>query len=73
VPFPSDLYLDADGHAALASLPARPSSTERTEDLLAAVARQRGFCTTCGTHFFVDGALDPTTVKRKRGRESAGR
>lgn len=67
VPFPSDLYLDADGHAALASLPARPSSAERTEDLLAAVARQRGFCTTCGTHFFVDGALDPTSVPSEVG------
>ncbi|MBX7192966.1 MAG: hypothetical protein K1X94_12950 [Sandaracinaceae bacterium] len=61
VPFPSDLYLGTDGTYDLASLPTS-SRAARIDALLAEVGRQTGACVTCGTHFYVDGALDPASL-----------
>lgn len=61
VPFPSDLYRDAEGAVALGPIPGA-----RDREAFAAIRRlaalRGGFCTTCAVHFAIDGALDPASV-----------
>lgn len=62
VPFPSDLYLDDDGHPRIGALPTRLTGDPRFEGIRALVGARRGFCGTCNVYFAVEGALDPASV-----------
>ncbi len=62
VPFPHDLYLDDDGHVSLASLPLETATSPGLTALLERTRAETGFCVICGTHFFIDGSLDATSV-----------
>ena len=62
VPFPSDLYLGADGHVSLADLPIETADSAGLDALRVRLERETGFCTICGTHFYIDGDVDPASV-----------
>ena len=61
VPFPSDLYRDDAGAVALGPI---DGARERGAiDAIRRLAAQRGgFCTSCGAHFPIEGALDSANV-----------
>jgi hypothetical protein len=56
VPFPSDLYLDANGRFSLGEVP-NPRSGEPLFDVIRALVAPRGACTTCAAYAYVDGGL----------------
>ncbi|MEO8603649.1 MAG: hypothetical protein ABI629_13835 [bacterium] len=66
VPFPSDLYRDANGALRIGALPVE------TEKPLHAAMRELlqtrdGFCATCNVYFPLDGAIDRTTLPASGG------
>lgn len=62
VPYPSDLYLDAEGRPRIGALPSRLSDDPRFVALRALLGAREGFCATCDTFFGIDGSLDPTSA-----------
>src|SRR5262245_33327584 len=63
VPFPSDLYLDASGHLALASLPAGPGADPaEAQKLTESLATLDGAGVESNVYFPVAGELDPATL-----------
>lgn len=71
VPFPSDLYLDDEGHPRLGALPVRGDGSARWLAMRALLGGRRGFCATCNTYFVIDGALDPQSVPASATPETA--
>jgi hypothetical protein len=59
VPFPSDLYRDASGAIALGELPTALSDRPIFDAFRDLLATRDGFCTTCGIHFAIEGAILP--------------
>lgn len=59
VPFPSDLYRDASGAVSLGRLPTALSDRPIFDAIRELLAARDGFCTTCGIHFAIDGAIVP--------------
>lgn len=57
VPFPSDLYRDADGRIAIGAIPNPRSDATVFEATRALLAARDGFCTTCNAVFAVEGEL----------------
>ncbi|MFM8408734.1 MAG: hypothetical protein ACKOCT_00505 [Alphaproteobacteria bacterium] len=59
VPFPSDLYRDAAGVISLGRLPTALSDQPIFDAIRGLLGARDGFCTTCGIHFAIDGAIAP--------------
>ena len=59
VPFPSDLFRDGAGAIALGALPTPLSGQPIFDAVRALLSTRDGFCTTCGIHFAIDGAIAP--------------
>ena len=62
VPFPGDLYRDAQGGIAIGALPEPRSDGPLFAAIREELARRPGFCASCNVTFGVDGALDPGTL-----------
>ncbi|MCB9592381.1 MAG: hypothetical protein H6719_06595 [Sandaracinaceae bacterium] len=57
VPFPSDLYRDADGTVSIGAVPG-VRDREAFASIRRLAALRGGFCTTCAAHFAIEGALE---------------
>ena len=62
VPFPGELYRDAQGRIAIGALPNPRSDGPVFAAIREELARRPGFCASCNITFGVDGALDPGTL-----------
>ena len=64
VPFPSDLYRDANGHLALSTMPVGPAAVPQSVDAFrTSLGLLDGFSVTASAFFAIDGgALDPATI-----------
>ncbi len=58
-PFPSDVYLGANGTVELSSL---PSDAAVWQPILADFQQKKAFCGTCPVYFPIDGEIDPATL-----------
>ena len=58
-PFPSDMYLGANGTVELSSL---PSAAAVWQPVLADLQKKKAFCATCPVYFPIDGEIDPATL-----------
>lgn len=59
IPFPHDLFRDADGRVRIAELQSTDPLWEVTRQQL---EQRDGFCTTCSVYFPLAGSLDPTSI-----------
>jgi alpha-beta hydrolase superfamily lysophospholipase len=71
VPWPDDLYLDATGHVALATLPGAIQSDYATA-LRHALADLDGFGTLSPVYFQFEGSIDPATLPVDEAASTAG-
>ncbi len=62
VPWPDDLYLDADGHIAVTSLPGHAADEDYAASLGRGLAELDGFGVVSPIFFTFDGALDPSSL-----------
>lgn len=62
VPFPSDLYRDADGRIAIGALPNPLTDDPMFAAIRSELASRAGFCASCNVTFLVDGELMLETV-----------
>lgn len=62
VPFPSELYRDADGRIELGAWPNPRSADPLFDGVRGLLAERGGFCGTCGIHFVIDGGLDASSI-----------
>ena len=62
VPFPSELYRDAQGRIAIGALPNRLGDDPVFAAIRDELAQRSGFCASCNITFGVDGELDPDTL-----------
>lgn len=62
VPFPSDLYRDADGAIRIGGLPITAAETPLQRAMRELLQTRDGFCATCNAYFAIDGALDPASL-----------
>jgi len=62
VPFPSELYRDAQGRIAIGALPNLSSDGPLFAAIRDELAQRSGFCASCNITFGVDGELDPDTL-----------
>ncbi len=62
VPFPSELYRDAQGRIAIGALPNSNSDGPVFAAIRDELARRGGFCASCNITFGVEGTLDPATL-----------
>ncbi len=62
VPFPGELYRDAQGRIAIGALPNPRSDGPVFAAIREELARRPGFCASCNITFGVDGQLDPGTL-----------
>jgi dienelactone hydrolase len=66
VPFPSDLYRDAEGRVSLGAWPNPHDGGAMFEALRELLATRDGFCTTCNVTFAIEGGLDPASLPDAR-------
>ena len=59
IPFPSDLYLDADGSVEIRGV---PQASSMVNAALEFIGHRVGFCRTCPISFYIDGPLDPSSI-----------
>jgi hypothetical protein len=62
VPFPSELYRDAQGRIAIGALPNPRSDDPVFAAIRGELAPRSGFCASCNITFGVDGEIDPDTL-----------
>ena len=61
VPWPSDLFVDDEGHPRIGAL-LENDDDPRTIELRRRLSFRRGLCGSCNAYFRIDGALDPASV-----------
>lgn len=66
VPFPSSLYLDAQGRPSLGAVPSSRTDTPYFDALRALLHEHAGFSPVGALHFGIDGRLDPRSLPASR-------
>src|SRR5262245_17066436 len=62
VPFPGDLYRDANGAVHIGALPTTATEKPIHAAMRELVQTRDGFCATCNVYFSLDGDIDPATL-----------
>jgi hypothetical protein len=62
VPFPSDLYRDANGAIHIGALPTNTTETPLLSAMRDLLQKRDGFCATCNVYFRVNGEIDVATL-----------
>jgi len=62
VPFPSDLYRDANGAIRIGALPLTSAEKPLHAAMRDLLQQRDGFCATCNVYFAIDGEIDPFTL-----------